>query len=421
MKKNPTTHYSYVNRMTVLFALFLAAMLTVPALLEAQHSNPAPVVLSTAGNFRVLSGTAVTNGAASTVTGDVGGTSVTNNGTITGTIYTVGATVTTALADLATAITEVSGRTADEAIAIELGGVTLGRGIYSSGTFAINGTLTLNGSASDIFIFQASSTLITGVTCAVVFTGGAVSSNVYWLLGSSATIDGAFKGVILASTAISQNTGTIEGKLLARDGAVTLTGSTTLPVELTSFTAAVSAQGTVLRWNTATETNNYGFEIERTIGKGTSTVDTWTNVGFVDGAGTTNSPKSYSYTDNALSSGTYSYRLKQIDRDGKFEYSNTIEATVAQTPFTTELMQNYPNPFNPTTQIQYVLAVPSRVSLIVYSMIGQEVATLVSADQDAGVHAVAFDAGSLRLSSGVYLYRFTAGDVVSTKRFTLLK
>ncbi|MFA6467650.1 MAG: ice-binding family protein [Bacteroidota bacterium] len=410
-----------VNMRTI--GTLLVCALTLPLITFSQHTNPAPVDLLTAGNFRALAGTALTNGAASTITGDAGGTSVTNNGVITGSIYTAGGVVTTALADLATVIADVSVRSADEALGVELGGLTLGRGIYSSGTFGINGTLTLNGSASDIFIFQASTTLITGVTCNVLLTGGAVWSNVFWQLGSSATIDGTFKGVILANTAITQNTGTIEGRTLARDAGVTLTGTSTLPVELSTFTATAHRAGSLLQWSTATEVNNYGFEIERTDVSRQSSVISWNKLGFVEGSGTTNAPKQYSFSDESLLEGKYSYRLKQIDRDGKFEYSQAVEVTITGAPKEYALMNNFPNPFNPSTMIHYSLANTAKVSLKVYNVIGEEVADLVNSSQEAGNYSVPFTAssGSGILTSGVYFYRLQSGAFVETKKMLLMK
>jgi hypothetical protein len=213
------------------------------------------------------------------------------------------------------------------------------------------------------------------------------------------------------------------------NGAVTVNAASVLPVELVSFTATANRLNADLRWSTATEVNNFGFAVERKV------MDNWNKIGFVDGAGTTNVPKEYSFTDNNLSSGKYSYRLKQIDRDGKFEYSKSVEVAIAGT-VTTEfaLLQNYPNPFNPSTQIQYSLQNAAQVSLKVYNVLGNEVATLVNGRQEAGSYTVPFNTnkGTLNLSSGVYLYRLEVtqmrdgasaltGSFVSTKKLILMK
>ncbi len=194
-------------------------------------------------------------------------------------------------------------------------------------------------------------------------------------------------------------------------------GSDPIPVELTSF-AAVADFGLVeLSWITATETNNRGFEVQRSSGKDFETI------AFIEGHGTTTEPQAYSYSDRDVIAGSYSYRLKQIDFDGTFEYSNLIEVDV---PLLKEfaLEQNYPNPFNPSTQIAFRLAVDSKVSLKVFDVLGQEVATLVNSNFVAGGHSVDFNASSL--NSGVYLYRIEATGIdgsnfVDVKKMILTK
>lgn len=250
--------------------LTIALMVPAATLSQIVYSNPATVDLLTAANFRILAGSTVTINTGTTVTGDVGvspGTTVTNNGTVNGTIHLNTAAAIQAQTDLTAAYTDAAGRTVNETVATELGGTTLGRGVYTAadGTFEITGTLTLSGTASDIFIFKMATTLTTGASSSVSLTGGALASNVFWQVGSSATIDGAFKGIILALTAITQNTGisSVDGRLLARNSFVTVGGTSVLPVELTSFTASVVDNSVHLNWETATEVNNHGFEIER--------------------------------------------------------------------------------------------------------------------------------------------------------------
>jgi hypothetical protein len=194
-----------------------------------------------------------------------------------------------------------------------------------------------------------------------------------------------------------------------------------LPVELTDFTVTMENLGATLSWKTATENNNAGFEIERTA-SGPQTKKEWTKVGYVAGSGTCNSPKEYSFKNKNVQVGTYSYRLKQIDRDGGFKYSQEVEAVVAP-PREFALSQNYPNPFNPSTTINFALAEDSRVTVKVYDITGRETATLVDGDVPAGYYNLAFNARTL--ASGVYLYRITAkhGQSVftQTKRLMLMK
>jgi hypothetical protein len=178
-----------------------------------------------------------------------------------------------------------------------------------------------------------------------------------------------------------------------------------LPVEISSFTASVKSNTVNLTWQTATEVNNYGFDVERNA---VSLNKNWETIGFVEGCGTANSPRDYSFVDNSTSvAGTYSYRLKQIDRDGSFKYSQVIEATLQQ-PTKFDLQQNYPNPFNPTTKLRYALAMQSRVRLEIYNVLGQRIETLVDKEQDADYYEVDWKAG---IASGVYFARFEAVDV----------
>ena len=187
-----------------------------------------------------------------------------------------------------------------------------------------------------------------------------------------------------------------------------------VPVELTSFTASVNDNGNVvLDWSTATETNNNMFEIERRVEQGE-----FFTIGYVNGAGTTTEPQNYSYTDKTTEAGKYFYRLKQIDFDGRFEYSDEVEVDVVE-PVTFNLKQNYPNPFNPTTNINYSVPEAGNVRLSVYNTVGEEIAVLVNGYSEAGRFNVTFDASNL--PSGVYLYKLQSANIVQTKKMMLLK
>jgi hypothetical protein len=196
-----------------------------------------------------------------------------------------------------------------------------------------------------------------------------------------------------------------------------------LPVELTTFTASSVKSGIELKWSTATEVNNYGFEIERAPSSTTHSQDTWIKIGFVNGSGNSNSPKEYTYFDNNLTGGTkFQYRLKQIDNNGNFEYSNTIEVSTLPAKF--ELSQNYPNPFNPSTSIKYYIPKNSYVTLVVYDMLGREVISLVNEQESPGYHEVSWnglDNKGESVSSGIYVYKLTAGSFTQTKKMNLLK
>lgn len=187
---------------------------------------------------------------------------------------------------------------------------------------------------------------------------------------------------------------------------------TLIPVELTSFTSEANENDVILNWTTATETNNKGFEIER------SHSGEFFVIGFVSGMGTTSEPHNYSFIDKNVEAGHYSYRLKQVDFDGNFEYSEIVEVFV-NAPCNFSLSQNYPNPFNPSTTIKYSIPTTEFVTLKIYDLFGQEVSTLVNEQKPQGIYIVNFDGSNL--ASGIYLYKITAGNFVDSKKFILLK
>ncbi|MCS7053861.1 MAG: T9SS type A sorting domain-containing protein, partial [Ignavibacterium sp.] len=200
-----------------------------------------------------------------------------------------------------------------------------------------------------------------------------------------------------------------------------------MPVNFVLFDAFILEKSVNLVWSTATEKNNYGFEIERS-----SIVDTryasslpfnWEKIGFVSGNGNSNSPKEYSYKDNTLTqSGKYAYRLKQINTDGSFEYSKIVEVDfVMLDKFSLE--QNYPNPFNPSTIISYQIPEYNFVTLKVYDIIGNEIATLVNEYKEAGRYDVEFNSELVgkQISNGVYIYKIQAGDFIQSKKMILIK
>jgi hypothetical protein len=195
-----------------------------------------------------------------------------------------------------------------------------------------------------------------------------------------------------------------------------------LPVELSSFTAELLKIGGVqLNWRTETEVNNYGFEIQRKILKQSALGgqdDDWSIIGFVEGNGNSNSPKEYSFADRSATNGKYSYRLKQIDNDGQFEYSNIIEIEIA-VPNNFELSQNYPNPFNPSTLISFSIPTSGFVTLKIFDALGNEAATLVNEEKQPGVYEITWNAENI--SSGIYLYQLKAGNFTQTKKLILMK
>jgi len=193
-----------------------------------------------------------------------------------------------------------------------------------------------------------------------------------------------------------------------------------LPVELSSFTSSVNNNNVQLNWTTASETNNSGFDIERRDER-SEAQDVWNQISFINGHGTTTSPNNYEFTDRNLASGKYNYRLKQTDFNGNFEYHNLSDEVVIEVPEKFELAQNYPNPFNPSTVIRYSLSENSFVTLKVYDVTGNEVATLVSEKQNSGTYNYQFSTVNNQLSSGVYFYKIQAGNFSAVKRMLLIK
>jgi len=207
----------------------------------------------------------------------------------------------------------------------------------------------------------------------------------------------------------------LDTKEILQGDKVWLTDLAPVPVELTSFSAEATTDGVLLKWSTATELNNLGFEVERSL-NGTE----FYTVAFVQGSGTTTEGKEYSYTDEVDYKGgeIFYYRLKQVDLDGRIEYSNVVEVEF-DVPKDFALYQNYPNPFNPSTTIKYALPKAGLVNITVFDLTGQEVITLVNEVKEVGTYEIKFDARNL--ASGVYVYRMIAGNFTSVKKLNVLK
>jgi hypothetical protein len=232
------------------------------------------------------------------------------------------------------------------------------------------------------------------------------------------------------------NISTQQARILARNNALIKNQSTNyvqygeinivkavnsaLPVELTTFSGSVNGSVVTLNWATATEVNNHGFEIDR-VSSNQLNDGNWTKIGFINGNGMSNSTKNYTFTDNNLTQkGIYYYRLKQIDNDGNYIYSNTVSLNITSQP-NFVLEQNYPNPFNPSTVIAFQIPMDSHVTLQVFDILGKKVATLVDEEKTAGKYSVELSANKFNLTSGMYVYAINAGDYSSAKKFILMK
>lgn len=187
-----------------------------------------------------------------------------------------------------------------------------------------------------------------------------------------------------------------------------------LPVDMSSFVSSVNGRDVTLNWTTSSETNNSGFDIERSIVAGH-----WLKIGMVQGNGTTLSSMNYFFTDRGLNAGLYNYRLKQIDFNGNFQYFNLSNEVIIGIPATFSLSQNYPNPFNPSTTINYDLPYDGKVTLRILDISGREVSMIVNEFQPAGYYSLSFNGNNL--SSGIYFYSLTSNGLTITKKMLLVK
>jgi hypothetical protein len=279
------------------------------------------------------------------------------------------------------------------------------------------GTMTVtnpnDGVASINIVFTAGDASVAGTVSSASWVD--VATVAFTTTNSSLNSSLSFRSATPSPMNVYSCTGSGAGFTTALLGAgIWSTLDNPLPVELTSFAAKKFDEDKVkLNWRTQTEVNNYGFNVERKANSGQ-----WEKVGFVNGNGNSNSPKEYSYIDNNLFGGSkFFYRLKQVDNDGQFEYSDLVKVEVIPNKF--GLSQNYPNPFNPGTTIRFSIPEAGNVKLNVFNSLGEEVANLADEFREAGIYNINFDAKNL--SSGMYIYRIEAGNFVQTRKMTLLK
>lgn len=194
--------------------------------------------------------------------------------------------------------------------------------------------------------------------------------------------------------------------------------STIIPVELNNFAASVNDGKVSLTWETSSELNNLGFYIERSNISSDENEAEWIEIGFKEGRGNSTERNFYKFEDYPLYDGTYHYRLRQVDFNGSYTYSNEVEANLF-TIKTFELSQNYPNPFNPTTTISFQLPEASFITLKIFDVLGTEVETIAEGKYPAGVHEVNFNAEDL--SSGLYMYRIISGTNELTRKMMVVK
>jgi hypothetical protein len=378
--------------------------------------------LNIKGNLSCTSGTLQVGGT-STNSGIVfNGTGIqtfTSGGTINGMVnFTVNSGSTLQMADASTVVSGSGTFTLANGAAL---GITSPDGITSTGAtgnIQVTGTRTFN--TGSHYIYNGSSVQVTG-------NGLPATVNKLTINNTSGGPVGVTPSqALIVTDTLTLAAGVLDNAIvpvtLGPSGIVIYAGGSAngpLPVELTSFTAILQGTSALLNWTTATETNNSGFQIERSIeGSGV-----WAEVAFVNGAGTSNSPKTYSYEDKNLTPGTYIYRIKQIDNDGTITIYNPnalpkVDAGVVGKEL--QLCRNYPNPFNPSTTIQFSVPQDGYASLKVYNMVGQEVAMLYSGVAKAGhyIHAT-FNAS--RYASGIYFARLQFNGQSLVQRMLMTK
>lgn len=248
------------------------------------------------------------------------------------------------------------------------------------------------------------------------------NSTTIWISGTGGTILNStdmgnswtsFNGLtynnLVSMSFINENNGWFAGW----NGTILKYENFILPVELTSFEAKVFNEKVFITWQTASEVNNYGFEVERK----TEMTD-WVTIGFISGQGNSTSDKFYTYIDNVADRGTKTmYRLKQLDLNGSFQYSSIVEVDFMPGQF--QLSQNFPNPFNPITTIKFQISVESKVILRVFNILGEQVAELLNEFKKEGIHQVDFSAQNL--ASGTYIYSLSVNGFTLNRKMILTK
>lgn len=255
----------------------------------------------------------------------------------------------------------------------------------------------------DIYVRKLSTT---GDELWTKIAGGTANNEAYgieYIGDEKVLVTGVINGSVdFDNISLSTNDGGVDGFLAE-------IGNEPVPVELTNFSSKITGNKVKLVWSTSSETNNSGFEIQRSRDK-----TNFSKIGFVEGSGTTAQPVSYSFKDENTESENYYYRLKQVDFDGTFEYSDVVEVNL-ESPERFALKQNYPNPFNPATNIEFSLPEASEVQIVIYNSLGQKVTELVDKNFNSGVHKTNFNASDF--PSGVYFYNITANSLSSSNNY----
>ncbi|HPG40301.1 MAG TPA: T9SS type A sorting domain-containing protein [bacterium] len=250
------------------------------------------------------------------------------------------------------------------------------------------------------------------------------SGTYYFLTGDiAAGATGAVQGVIVANGNLTVSGGTLSGTIT---NAPLSNGDASLPVELASFTAVVQGNAIILNWQTATETDNLGFILERAAGNGAwQPIASYKTNPALKGQGNASTTNTYSFTDNTVVAGSeYRYRLGDVNVAGTVTMHSPIYVTTTALPQSTVMLNAYPNPFNPETTIKYTLHKDAQVTITVYDLLGRKVKTLIDEQQSAGSYRAIWngtDASGNKAASGAYLVQMQTGEISQTQKVLLLK
>ena len=285
------------------------------------------------------------------------------------------------------------------------------------------GTVLLSTDGGESWISRVSNT--TNNLEAITF----INSNSVWIVGSNGTLLNSTdlgmtwfsyyevtENNLTSVYFVNENTGWFAGM----NGTMLKYQNNFIPVELISFTLTLLDNNVRLEWSTATESNNIGFEIQRRQSSKQPEAGDWKVIDFIPGYGTTTEPKSYSFIDENIPVGVYKYRLKQIDFDGSFIYSDEKEVFVDFTSREFVLHPNYPNPFNPITTITFSIPEDiNNVTLSIYNMLGEKLAELVNESLSTGKYSYQWDAQNF--ATGIYIYELRTNNFVSVQKMLLMK
>lgn len=355
---------------------------------------------------------AFSNNGTSVITGDigthVGALTGFPPGTVNGTIHIADSVTALAAANLGTAYASLNALTCDSTIGATMGnGQILTPKVYCITTLAtINGTLTLNalGNPNAVFVIKVNGALSTTIATQILLVNSANINNVYWQVNGAFSLGDStvFKGTVIANGAISLLPfSSILGRGLTTTGAITIQNTNNvLPVKLISFTANCNMKNTDFNWSTAFENNNSYFTIETSTNQ-----RNWTTISKINGNGNSNSVKTYTYRLlNQISANKY-YRLKQVDVNGNFAYSDVVVTS----PCNSEVMniEMYPNPTTGLINLSYQQDGFQSGAVSVFDVLGSKV-----------LYTEGFPS-YINLDSqpnGIYFVRFTNNSQITIKK-----